>query len=70
MTNDGDTPAGEPQDGPGNEPDNPFRGTPFEQFFSSMGPGGLPDLSSLDLNAIMGQMQSLLAPYDGPDRFW
>jgi putative hydrolase len=66
MTNDGDTPAGEPQDGPGNEPDNPFRGTPFEQFFSSMGPGGLPDLSSLDLNAIMGQMQSLLAPYDGP----
>ena len=43
-----------------NEPppddDNPFRGTPFEQFF-----GGTPDLGQ-----IFSQLQSMMQPYDGP----
>ena len=45
---------------PGDLPDdgqNPFKGTPFEQFFS----GGMPDLS-----ALMSQMQTLMQPHDGP----
>lgn len=51
---------------PGDRPDegggNPFRGTPFEQFFSGAFPGGqMPDLSQL-----LGQFQSLMQPYDGP----
>jgi len=36
---------------------NPFRGTPFEQFFS----GGAPDLGQL-----FSQLQSMMQPYDGP----
>ena len=53
-----------------NEPDpddNPFKGTPFEQIFKAFGgsgagqAGGMPDLS-----ALMGQMQAMMAPYDGP----
>ena len=45
------------------EPQNPFKGTPFEQFFAQgMGGGqGLPDL-----NQLFGQLQSMLQPYDGP----
>src|SRR4051794_20027709 len=43
-----------------NEPppddDNPFRGTPFEQFF-----GGAPDLGQ-----IFSQLQAMMQPYDGP----
>jgi putative hydrolase len=35
---------------------NPFRGTPFEQFF-----GGAPDLG-----ALFSQIQSMMQPYDGP----
>jgi putative hydrolase len=46
--------------------DNPFKGTPFEQIFSSFGGGGMPDLTGLDLGALMGQMQALMQPYDGP----
>jgi putative hydrolase len=43
---------------PPEEPDgaNPFRGTPFEQFFS-----GTPDLGQ-----IFSQLQSMMQPYDGP----
>jgi putative hydrolase len=44
-----------------NEPppddDNPFRGTPFEQFFA----GGTPDIGQL-----FSQLQSMMQPYDGP----
>ena len=36
---------------------NPFRGTPFEQFFG----GGTPDLGQ-----IFSQLQSMMQPYDGP----
>ncbi|MCX6396470.1 MAG: zinc-dependent metalloprotease [Propionibacteriales bacterium] len=50
----------ESPDGPEN---NPFKGTPFEALF---GAGGVPDLNGLDLNAVMGQIQSLMQPYDGP----
>lgn len=53
-------------DTPGPEdPQNPFKGTPFEALFGAGGlgglPGGMPDLSQL-----FGQIQSLMQPYDGP----
>ena len=60
-----DTPDGSDSDRP-----NPFRGTPFEQFFAGGvgglggamgGPGGIPDLS-----ALFGQIQSMMQPHDGP----
>jgi len=61
-----DDPADRPDDG-----QNPFKGTPFEQFFSGAlgggalggagGPAGFPDLSQL-----FGQLQQLMQPYDGP----
>ena len=38
---------------------NPFKGTPFEQFFS--GGGGVPDLSQL-----FSQLQAMMQPHDGP----
>ncbi len=44
-------------DKPGDQPENPFKGTPFEHLF---GAGGMPDLSQ-----IMGQMQAMMAPHDG-----
>ena len=51
--------------GMSNDPDegqNPFKGTPFEQFFAGgMGGKGMPDL-----NQLFGQLQSMLQPYDGP----
>ena len=43
---------------PGEQPENPFKGTPFEQLF---GGGGMPDL-----NALFGQVQAMMAPHDGP----
>ncbi len=62
-----------PGDGPDDTPDeqpNPFKGTPFEQFFSGGGMnlggmnlnnmGGMPDLGQL-----FGQLQSMMQPYDG-----
>src|SRR5690348_13580725 len=66
MSNDAGNNPGGPDDNAGNEPENPFKGTPFEQIFSSFGSGGMPDLAGLDLGALMGQMQSLMQPYDGP----
>ena len=54
MTND-------PGDSP-DEPQNPFKGTPFEQFFTgAFTGGGMPDLG-----ALMAQMQSLMQPHEGP----
>src|SRR3954447_2473412 len=59
---------------PGGPDDNPFKGTPFEQIFNALGGGG--GLGALggqggqggmpDLSALMGQMQAMMAPYDGP----
>src|SRR3954469_18869136 len=66
MSNDAGNGPGDPGDNPGNPGENPFKGTPFEQIFNSFGTGGLPDLGGMDLGALMGQMQSLMAPYDGP----
>jgi putative hydrolase len=63
MSDDAGHGSGEPDD----SGDNPFKGTPFEQIFNSFGGGGaLPDLSGMDLGALMGQLQSLMQPYDGP----
>lgn len=46
---------------PPDEPEqNPFKGTPFEQIFSAMGSGQMPDLGTL-----MAQMQRLFQPYEG-----
>ena len=44
--------------GPPDEGENPFKGTPFEQFF---GGSGTPDLG-----ALFSQIQSLMQPHDGP----
>ncbi|WP_310962409.1 zinc-dependent metalloprotease [Nocardioides terrisoli] len=50
-------------DQPGeNDPQNPFKGTPFEQLF---GAGGM-NLGNLDLSGLMSQMQAMMTPYDGP----
>ncbi len=52
---------------PGDRPDeNPFKGTPFEQFFAAFGgnaPGGQSGMP--DFTALMGQMQQLMTPYEG-----
>lgn len=53
MSSEADDPG---QEGAG---ENPFRGTPFEQFFT--GSGAMPDLSMM-----LSQMQSLMQPFDGP----
>lgn len=58
----------EPQDGPDKDPDNPFKGTPFEQFFGGAGQmnfGGLNMAGMPDLGALFGQLQSLMQPYEG-----
>ena len=50
------------------EPDNPFKGTPFEALFQQFasGPGGAPDL-----NAIFAQVQQMMsAPADGKPVNW
>src|SRR3978361_1697170 len=60
MSNQPDDPSKDPED-------NPFKGTPFEQIFGAFGGAagqggaGMPDLS-----ALMGQMQAMMTPYDGP----
>jgi putative hydrolase len=45
-------------DHPGEQPENPFKGTPFEQLFGAG--GGMPDL-----NALLGQVQAMMAPHEG-----
>jgi putative hydrolase len=63
----GNGPSGLPEEPDDHSAENPFKGTPFESMFASLGAsGGIPDLSNLDLNALMGQVQSLMQPYDGP----
>ncbi len=76
-----DKPGETPDDG-SDQGRNPFEGTPFEQLFSAFGGGagggtppgfwnlaglgGAGGAGGMDLNAIVGQIQSLLQPYDGP----
>src|SRR3954447_20027095 len=64
------------------EDENPFKGTPFEQFFQNMqggfgalfGPGGQlggqlggqGGAGMPDLTALFGQIQAMMQPYDGP----
>src|SRR3954467_4070444 len=66
MSNDAGNGPGEPDETPEDPGTNPFKGTPFEQIFGSFGGAGLPGLGGMDLSALMGQMQSLMQPYDGP----
>jgi putative hydrolase len=54
-----DTP-GDPPSGGSDDSQNPFKGTPFEQFFAG-GMAGMPDLGQL-----LGQIQAMMQPYDGP----
>ncbi|MBO9521606.1 MAG: zinc-dependent metalloprotease [Nocardioidaceae bacterium] len=59
--------SNEPTDRPGDPEDsgaNPFKGTPFEQIFANLGSGA--GLGGMDLSAMMGQLQQLMQPYDGP----
>jgi putative hydrolase len=58
----------DPRDRPGEE-NNPFKGTPFEQLFSSLG-GAFPGAGSgapgmPDLSALMSQMQAMMTPHEG-----
>ncbi len=51
-------------DTPDDDQPNPFKGTPFEQFFSGgQLPGGMGSVP--DLNQLFGQLQSMMQPYDG-----
>ncbi|WP_183094780.1 zinc-dependent metalloprotease [Nocardioides stalactiti] len=73
MAND---PEPDPADDAGAGEPNPFKGTPFEQFFGPGGPlGGMAGLGGLgalggaggfDLNRIMSQFKAMMEPYDGP----
>src|SRR3954454_5863713 len=63
MTND-------PGHGPDDESNNPFKGTPFEQMFSTFGGafggGGGPGSAGMpDLSMIMSQMQAMMTPHEG-----
>ncbi|MBS44720.1 MAG: hydrolase [Nocardioides sp.] len=56
----------------GDDANNPFRGTPFEQLFSGgmAGPlgnmlGGAGGAGGFDLSAIFGQIQAMMQPHDG-----
>ena len=56
-------PGDDPADNGGDQPKNPFAGTPFEQILSAMGGasgGQIPDLSVL-----MQQVQRMFTPYEG-----
>ncbi len=66
MSNNPDGPVG----GPGDEQPNPFKGTPFEQFFAGFGaggglPGGFGGPGMPDLGALMGQVQAMMQPHEG-----
>lgn len=63
----------EPEEPEGEPGDNPFKGTPFEQIFAAFGgagggfdPSTMMNLPGMDLSGLMGQIQALMAPYDGP----
>jgi putative hydrolase len=61
MTNDPNARSG--------DENNPFKGTPFEQLFSSLGGafsgGGTGGAGMPDLSALMSQMQAMMTPHEG-----
>lgn len=59
---------GETPDSPDDGGQNPFKGTPFEQFFGALGgvQGGAGGAGMPDLNQLFSQIQFLMQPYDGP----
>jgi putative hydrolase len=59
-----DKPGDGPDNPDGEQPDNPFKG--FEELFGgNLGNLGA-NLGGMDLSALMGQVQAMMAPYDGP----
>lgn len=57
----------DPTSGPPEEPEqNPFKGTPFEQLFSGGAGFGPAGFGGMDLSALMGQVQAMMQPHDGP----
>jgi putative hydrolase len=58
--------SNDPGDRPDDEGNNPFKGTPFEQLFSAFGGSAGAGASGMpDLQALMSQMQAMMAPYEG-----
>src|SRR3954454_18524175 len=57
--------ADEPEEPQNPSEPNPFKGTPFEQFFTA-GMAGMGGMGMPDLNQLFGQIQSMMQPYDGP----
>lgn len=60
-----DIPGG-PGPGDDDRDRNPFKGTPFEQFFAAMGGGGQMPAGMPDLGALMAQFQRMMSPHEGP----
>ncbi|KAA1426922.1 zinc-dependent metalloprotease [Nocardioides antri] len=52
------------------EEPNPFKGTPFEQFFAAGGPlggmAGLGGAGGMDINQILSQFKAMMQPHEGP----
>src|SRR5215210_3052386 len=71
-----DNPGDETPEPRGDDDGNPFKGTPFEQFFLGGGlgnlgalfgtPGGVGGAGIPDLGALFGQIQAMMQPFDGP----
>ncbi|GAB6984043.1 zinc-dependent metalloprotease [Nocardioides pyridinolyticus] len=59
---------GETPDSPDEGGQNPFKGTPFEQFFGALGgaQGGAAGAGLPDLSQLFSQIQFLMQPNDGP----
>jgi putative hydrolase len=72
-------PGDDDNEGSGGDPQNPFKGTPFEQLFAAFGGGagggaggGFPGFGAPgsgggmpDLSALLGQMQAMFQPHEG-----
>ena len=62
--------ANDPEPDPDPGETNPFKGTPFEQFFAAGGPlsgmAGLGGASGMDLNQIISQFKAMMEPHEGP----
>ena len=61
--------SNDPGDRP-DDPNNPFKGTPFEQMFQAFGGAfgsgtGAGGTGMPDLNALIGQMQAMMTPHEG-----